>query len=99
MTAKVLVVENRHVMKSGSAVDHVQGPNFLVVGGFQLDQIKMNDVSEVSGFRKLTSSADVLSGLFEANVAFQVLGGGDHVFPNVAKSEGAGELLICRVPE
>ena len=87
------------MMKSGSAVDHVQGPSFLVVGGFQLNQIKMNDISEVSGFRKLTSSTNVFSGLFEANVAFQVLSRGDDMFAHTAKSESARELLVRRVSE
>ena len=92
-------MKNPHVVESGNAVDHVQGLNFLVVSSFQLDQIKMGDISEVSGFRKLASSANIFSGLFEAGVALQVLCSDDDVFADAAKSESAHELLVRRVSE
>jgi len=93
------VVKNSHVVKSGSAVNHVQGPNLLVVGGFQLDQVKMNDITKISGLWKLAASTNVFPGLFETNVAFQVLGRSNDLFPNASKAESTSELLIGRMSE
>jgi hypothetical protein len=81
-----LVNENPNVVKPGSAVDHVQGPNLFVVSRFKLNQIQVNDISEISGLRELASSADVFSGLLETNVALQVLGSGDDVLADAAKA-------------
>ena len=95
----IFVVKNPHVAESGSTADHIQGPSLFGVGGFQLNQAEMNDISEISGLRKLASSANVISGLFEADVALQVLSSGDDVFADAAKAESTCELLVCLMSE